>query len=98
MKNNKIRAVAVGGYLDDKGNSQMIQLIGAFENPAEAYGKAYLYLDELCHVKQHITQLYELEGETGYAMYTEDENGKLDDYAYILLNQEAEQEEANGTT
>lgn len=97
MRNNKIKAVVVGGWLNDKGESQMIQLIGAYESTTEAYGQAYLYLDELCKEEQHITHLHELDGDTGYAMYTEDKDEKLHDYAYILLNSESEQENQNET-
>jgi hypothetical protein len=91
MKNNKIRAVVVGGWVDDKGVDQMITLIGAFEDLSEAYGEAYLYLDELSQNYSdeddaHITPLRELEGETGYGMYLQNKDGKTSEYAYILRN------------
>ena len=91
MKNNKIRAVVVGGWMNEKGEQEMITLLGAFEDATEAYGKAYLYLDELSGKYReedgmHITPRYELEGETGYAMYLQDKDGKSMEYAYILFN------------
>ena len=91
MKNNKIAAVVVGGWMNDKGESEFITLLGAFEDTTEAYGKAYLYLDELSgNYKEEdgmtITPLYQLEGETGYGMYLQDKNGKTSEYAYILFN------------
>lgn len=97
MKNNKIRAVAVGGWLDEKGDQRMITLIGAFENSSEAYGEAYLYLDELSQSYKEedgmqITPLIELEGETGYVMYLQNKEGKISEYAYILRNDNYEVE------
>lgn len=92
MRNNKVKAVVVGGWLDNKGNSQMIQLIGAYESTTEAYGQAYIYLDELCTDESTITPTEELEGETGYAMYTKSKDGRLENYAFVLLNTESEQE------
>lgn len=91
MKNNKIAAVVVGGWMNEKGEQQMITLIGAFENLSEAYGEAYLYLDELSQNYRdedgmHITPLHELEGETGYAMYLQNKENKPTEYAYILRN------------
>lgn len=97
MKNNKIKAVAVGGLIDEKGRERMIMLLGAFENATEAYGKAYLYLDELAgDSREHeliITPLYKLEGDTGYAMYAQDKNGDAKYYAYVLFNDNCENRE-----
>lgn len=98
MKNNKIKAVVVGGWVSDKGDLEMITLIGAFENAAEAYGEAYLYLDELSQNYKDedgmcITPLCELEGDTGYGMYLKDKDGKTTEYAYILLNDNYEEEQ-----
>lgn len=99
MKNNKIKAVVVGGWMHD-GEPQMMTLIGAFENEAEAYGEAYLYLNELAshygEEKVGISQTVELEGNTGYAMFVKNEEEKILDYAYILNNDDyKEQEERN---
>lgn len=98
MKNNNIAAVVVGGWMNEKGEQQFITLLGAFEDTTEAYGKAYLYLDELSgNYKEEdgmqITPLYELEGETGYAMYLQGKDGKALDYAYILFNNNYEKQE-----
>lgn len=94
MKNNKIKAVVVGGWMNDNGNSEMITLLGAFENLTEAYGKAYLYLDELSQNYSdddgaYITPLYELEGETGFGMYLKTKDHKTQEYAFVLLNSDA---------
>lgn len=100
MKNNRIKAVVVGGWFNDKGDMEMITLIGAFENVAEAYGEAYLYLDELSQhylddEGAHITLLFELEGETGYGMNLCTKDGKIHDYAYILMNDNYEDSNKN---
>lgn len=99
MRNNKIKAVVVGGWIDNShfGRSGMIQLIGAFENVTEAYGQAYRYLDEICTHDESITPTMELEGDTGYAIYTKNKEGLFTNYAYILLNSESEQESKNET-
>lgn len=98
MKNNKVQAVVVGGFYDSNGQQAMITLLGAFENVSEAYGEAYLYLEELArqevsdHGNVKISLALELEGETGYAMYVLDKDDKPLDYAYILFNDNYEGE------
>ena len=91
MRNDNIKAVVVGGYILDS-SGQMVQLIGAYEEPAEAYGEAYLYLAEMAEgygddsKDYSITLPQELEGDTGYALYLKDKTGQIVDYACVLFN------------
>lgn len=88
VKNDKIRAVVVGGWVDEEGKERMIQLIGAFENPTEAFGEAYLYLDEFAVDGQTISTTERLEGDTGYALLLKKPDGTITEYAYVLLKTE----------
>lgn len=102
MKNNKVKAVVVAGYMSAGRTPEMIFLIGAYENIEEAYGAAYLYLADMAdgHKDDYngkITSLFKLEGDAGFGMYLESRDGKPEDYAYILFNdnyEEAEHENA----
>ena len=100
MKSNKIKYVVVGGWIDEAGIERMIMCLGAFENMNEAYGKAYLYLDDLAsnypEGKMMITTLCDLEGETGFAMYARCRGDKPQYYAYILFNNHDEDNEKEG--
>lgn len=90
MRNDKIRAVVCSGWMDN-GREQMIQLNGAFESLNEAYGAAYLFLDECANGRKEeslsISLPEKLEGGTGYAMYLKDKDGKITEYAYVLYNE-----------
>lgn len=90
--NNKVKAAVVGGWMKD-GVSQTITLIGAFDNMAEAFGEAFLYLDELIGMEEEemfITPIQNLEEETGYAIYGKDKEGQIKYYSYILFNSKQE--------
>ena len=96
--NNKVKAVTVGGWMKD-GVPQTINLIGAFDNIAEAFGEAYLYLHE-CSLEMGedeitITTVQDLESETGNAIYGKDKQNQTVCYAYILCNQNYE-DKTNG--
>ena len=91
MANNTAKYVVVGGWIDDKRYPRMIQCLGAFKTAEEAYGKAYLYLDELVcsgntNEEYLITSAVELEAETGFALYAKDGNGQERYYTYVLFN------------
>lgn len=94
--NNKVKAVTVGGWMKD-GVPQTISLIGAFDNMAEAFGEAYLYLNDYCLEENEITitPVQDLEEETGYVIYGKDERNQIRYYAYILYNHKQE-DEMNG--
>lgn len=85
--------------MDEEGIEQMITCLGAFENMEEAYGKAYLYLEDLAsgHSEGYmmITTLCDLECETGYAMYARCRGKKPKYYAYILFNDNGEENGGN---
>ena len=91
MRNDNMKAVVVGGSVHES-TEETIQLIGAYEEPIEAYGEAYLYLAERAEgygddsEDYSITLPQELEGDTGYALYLKDRTGQIVDYAYILFN------------
>ena len=91
---NKVKAAVVGGWMKD-GVPQMISFIGAYDNVAEAFGEAYIYLDELIKMdeddKTTITPIQDLEGDTGCAIYGKDEQNQIKYYAYILFKQEVMQ-------
>ena len=94
LPKDKVKAVVVGGWMD-KGVSQMITLIGAFDNFSEAYGEAYLYLDEMIADRNEqtltITPLTLLEGDTGYAIFAINEKGEALYYADILFNENCQE-------
>ena len=93
--NKDIKAVVVGGWLD-KGVSQMISLIGSFEDITEAYGAAYLYLEEHAidvyanEPGMYITLPKNLEGDSGHALYLCNKDGIELQYAYALYSDESE--------
>ena len=94
----KAKYIVVYGYYDKKtkGN-EFISALGAYDTPEEAYGAAFIYLNDLIaneyRDKDTITPLFPLEGETGYGMEIRngDENSAID-YAYVLFNNHCEEE------
>ena len=92
----KAKYIVVYGYLDKKTKrNEFISALGAYDTSEEAYGAAFIYLNDLianeCRHKDTISPLFPLEGETGYGMEIRngDENSAID-YAYILFNGEEE--------
>lgn len=88
---NKVKAAVVGGWIQDGNVAQTIKLIGAFDNMAEAFGEAYLYLNDcIAEIGGKeiitITPVHNLESETGYAIYGKDKQNQTVCYAYILCN------------
>ena len=85
--------VVVGGWLNNN-TPEMIECIGVFSNGNEAYGAAYLYLDE--RIENHetegltISRAIQLEAETGYGIYANNEKGDAEYYAYILFDESEE--------
>lgn len=98
MKVKEAKYIVIYGYYDKKtkGN-EFISVLGAYGNPEEAYGAAFIYLNDLIaseyRNKDTISPLFPLEGETGYGMEIRngDENSAID-YAYILFNGEEKSE------
>lgn len=102
MRNDNIKAVVIGGWMID-GSEHMTHLIGAYESPTEAYGAAYLYLDEMAAGYDNpesysITLPQQMEGDAGYAVYLQSEDGHISDYAYVLINSNAKGGGANDST
>ena len=94
----KAKYIVVYGYLGKKTKrNEFISVLGAYDTSEEAYGAAFIYLNDLianeCRDKDTISPLFPLEGETGYGMEIRngDENSAID-YAYILFNGEEESE------
>lgn len=81
-----MKYVVIGGY-----EPNFHQCLGVFDNAAEAYGTAYLYLDDIVDTgdpenkdKLKISPLYPLTGETGYIMHLEGVED-ITDYAEVLF-------------
>lgn len=89
--NNNIKAVVMGGRWDTGRQNDVLTIYhGAYENIAEAYGEALLYLNEEASdydgKKKNITPLYELEANQGFGMELHIEGEDLAYFAHIFIN------------
>lgn len=94
MKVKEAKYIVIYGYYDkETKRNEFISALGTYDNAEEAYGAAFIYLNDLIaneyRNKDTISPLFPLEGETGYGMeiINGDENSAID-YAYILFVEE----------
>ena len=94
----KAKYIVVYGYYDKKTKeNEFISVLGAYDTPEEAYGAAFMYLNDLIVDESRngtISPLFSLEGETGYGMkiVNGDDKSVTIDYAYVLFNDHCEEE------
>ena len=95
----KAKYIVVYGWENIKtGKDEFINVIGAYDTPEEAYGAAFMYLNDLIanehRNKDTISPLFPLGGETGYGMkiVNGDDKSVTIDYAYVLFNDHCEEE------
>lgn len=98
MKVKEAKYIVIYGYYDkETKRNEFISALGTYDNAEEAYGAAYIYLNDLIaseyrtseyRNKDTISPLFPLEGKTGYGMEIRngDENSAID-YAYIFLTE-----------
>ena len=94
MKVKEAKYIVIYGYYDkETKRNEFISALGIYDNAEEAYGAAYIYLNDLIanesRDKDTISPLFQLDCETGYGMEIRngDENSAID-YAYILFVEE----------
>jgi hypothetical protein len=94
----KAKYIVVYGWQNIKtGKDEFITVIGAYDTPEEAYGAAFMNLNDLIVDESRngtISPLFSLEGETGYGMkiVNGDDKSVTIDYAYVLFNSHCEEE------
>ena len=94
----KAKYIVVYGWEDIKTKeNEFITVLGAYDNAEEAYGAAFMYLNNLIVDESRngaISPLFCLEGETGYGMriVNGDDKSNTIDYAYVLFNDHCEEE------
>ena len=96
MKVNAKYIVVYGWKNIKTGEDEFITVIGAYDIPEEAYGAAFMYLNDLIVDESReatISPVFSLEGETGCGMkiVNGDESVTID-YAYVLFNNHCEEE------
>jgi len=86
-----IKYVVVAGNKDKDGQIEFVQSLGCYDNAEQAYGKAYMHLCELDSIG--IKSAIGLEGETGFEIIGEVEDGSFARFAWVLFDERGNKNE-----